>query len=331
MEAAFDISLFGNEPLPLVLRPKGEANPKSLPEAIVDHGDSIRRQLLEHGGVLFRGFPVRSATDFQAVIDALGLGHALDYIGGDSPRRKVTASVYTSTEAPRSIKIPLHNELSFVRRHPKHIFFFCDVAPSDRGETIVADARRVYRALDPAVRERFVERGLKYVSSYYGRSKVMDLVNPSHKSWRQVFETDDRARVEELCREHEFDFEWQGDNWIRISQTRPAVATHPETGETVWFCQTHLYDFNPRLLGLWRWVGAKIFYARPHTRLHEVFHADGSPISRADLYHVLDALDACTVSFPWKQGDVLVLDNVLSMHGRAPFTGERRILAAMTG
>lgn len=330
MQAAFDISLFGGEPLPLVLGPKRDSK-RDLPDSIREHRDSIRDKLREHGGVLFRGFPVRSAGDFQAAIDALELGATLDYIGGDSPRRKVTASVYTSTEAPRSIKIPLHSELSFVRRHPKHIFFFCDVAPSDRGETILADARRVYRALDPAVRERFVERGLKYVSSYYGRSKVMDLVNPSHKSWRQVFETDDRARVEELCREHDFDFEWCGDNWIRISQTRPAVATHPETGETVWFCQPHLFDFNPRLLGLLRWVGAKIFYARPRTRLHEVFHADGSAISRADLYHVLDTLDACTVSFPWRQGDVLVLDNVLSMHGRAPFTGERRILAAMTG
>jgi alpha-ketoglutarate-dependent taurine dioxygenase len=159
----------------------------------------------------------------------------------------------------------------------------------------------------------------------------MDVVNPSHKSWRQVFETDDPARVEELCREHDFAFEWHDDNWIRISQTRPASIAHPETGERVWFCQPHLYDFNPRLLGFWQWLGAKAFYARKHTRLHEVFHADGSPIDRADLYHLLDTLDACTVSFPWKRGDVLVLDNVLAMHGRAPFTGERRILAAMTG
>ena len=105
---------------------------------------------------------------------------------------------------------------------------------------------------------------------------------------------------------------------------------HGVTGEDVWFCQPHLYDFNPRLLGAWRWAAAKLFYARPHTRLHEVFYADGSPIDREDLYHVMDTLDACTVAFPWKEGDVLMLDNVLSMHGRATFSGPRRILAAMT-
>ena len=106
--------------------------------------------------------------------------------------------------------------------------------------------------------------------------------------------------------------------------------THPETNEWVWFSQAHLYDFNPRLLGAWRWVAAKMFYARPHTRLHEVFHADGGKVARADLYHIMDTLDRNTVAFPWQRGDMLVLDNVLSMHGRATFHGPRRILAALT-
>ena len=179
-----------------------------------------------------------------------------------------------------------------------------------------------------------MERQLKYVSAYYGQSLLMDLVNslqPSHKSWREVFETTDPREVERLCRENEFDFDWHRDaNWLRISQTRPAAKTHPETNEWVWFSQAHLYDFNPRLLGAWRWVGAKLLYARKHMRLHEVFHGDGSHIARADLYHIMDTLDQSTVAFPWKRGDMLVLDNVLSMHGRAPFEGKRRILAAMT-
>jgi len=331
MGDAFDFSLFGNEALPLVVKPRTAENGRAVSDLVRQHATDLRKKALEHGGLLFRGFSIRNADDFQSVIDAVAPGPSLDYIGGDSPRRKVTKSVYTSTEAPQSFKIPLHNELSFVRHFPKHIFFFCEVEPRDRGETILADARRVYRTLDEGVRRRFSEKGLKYVSAYFGRSRVMDVVNPSHKSWRQVFETDEPSRVEALCREQDFDFEWHGKNWIRISQTRPASITHPETGEPVWFCQPHLYDFNPRLLGFWRWAGARLFYARKHMRLHEVFHADGSPIARGDLYHILDTLDACTVSFPWKQGDVLFLDNVLSMHGRAPFTGERRILAAMTG
>ncbi|HET6334478.1 MAG TPA: TauD/TfdA family dioxygenase, partial [Polyangiales bacterium] len=159
---------------------------------------------------------------------------------------------------------------------------------------------------------------------------LLNSLQPSHKSWREVFETSERSEVERLCREHDFQFDWHDDNWIRISQTRPAAITHPETNEWVWFSQAHLYDFSPRLLGLWRYVGAKAFYARRHTRMHEIFHADGSKVERADLYHIMDTLDANTVAFPWQKGDVLVLDNVLTMHGRATFNGPRRILAGMT-
>jgi alpha-ketoglutarate-dependent taurine dioxygenase len=335
MEEAFDLSLFGNEALPLVLSPKKTTTREQFLELLRGHSAALKAKLLQHGGLLFRGFPLDGAEDFSSAIEALGTGSSVNYIGGDSPRTKVTGAVYTSTEAPSAVKIPLHNELSFVRHFPKHIFFYCDVAPAEKGETILGDARRVYRSLDTAVRDRFMERRLKYVSCYYGQSRVMDLVNslqPSHKSWRQVFETDDPVEVERLCREHDFEFSWHDSSsrWIRISQTRPAAMTHPETNEWVWFSQAHLYDFNPRLLGAWRWVAAKAFYARPHTRLHEVFHGDGARVRREDLYHIMDTLDRNTVAFPWRRGDLLMLDNVLSMHGRATFTGRRRILAAMT-
>ena len=333
MEESFNLSLFGNEALPLVLSPKKPTTREGFLELIRGHGAQLKKRLLEHGGLLFRGFPLEGAEDFSQAIEALGTGSSVNYIGGDSPRTKVTGSVYTSTEAPSAVKIPLHNELSFVRHFPRHIYFYCDVAPAEKGETILGDARKVYRSLDTDVRDRFMERKLKYVSCYYGQSWVMDLVNslqPSHKSWRQVFETEDPVEVERLCREHDFEFSWHDTSWIRISQTRPAAMTHPETDEWVWFSQAHLYDFNPRLLGAWRWVAAKLFYARPHTRLHEVFHGDGARIARQDLYHIMDTLDRNTVAFPWQRGDMLMLDNVLAMHGRATFAGRRRILAAMT-
>ena len=41
------------------------------------------------------------------------------------------------------------------------------------------------------------------------------------------------------------------------------------------------------------------------------------------------ALRAETVTFPWRRGDVLLLDNMLTAHGRRPFTGDRRVLVAM--
>jgi alpha-ketoglutarate-dependent taurine dioxygenase len=297
------------------------------------HKQELHQLLLIHGALLFRGFPIESASHFANFIETLGLGNFVNYIGGDSPRDKVEEKVYTSTEAPPALHIPLHQELSFIKKFPRHIYFFCETAPTDRGATIIGDARRIYYAINPDVRRRFEEKGLTYTSNYYHKSKVMTWMNKiqrSHKSWTEVFETHEKHDVEKKCLANEFAWEWTKQDWIKITQTRPATLTHPETKEPVWFNQAHLYDFSPRLLGWSRYLGAKLFYFRKHTRLHEIQYGDGSKISRKDMYHILDVLDQNTVAFPWQKNDVMVLDNILAMHGRAPFTGKRRILTALT-
>jgi alpha-ketoglutarate-dependent taurine dioxygenase len=321
--------------LPLVIEPTNPSmNSEQFSNLLIEYNTFFKKSLLKYGGLLFRNFPVKDENDFSKVIKNLGTGNFLNYIGGDSPRNIIKEGIYTSTEAPPWLKIPLHNELSFVKNFPSHIYFYCHTAPIDKGETTLADARKIFKAVDPKIKQIFIEKKIKYMSHYYQKSKLMEFINklqPSHKSWLQVFETDNKQNVEKLCRENEFAFKWNQNDWIEISQTRPATLKHPITKEDVWFNQAHLYDLNSKLLGFWRYLGAKILYCRKHMRLHEVFFADGTPIPRQYIYHLLDVLEANTIYNPWEKGDVLVLDNILAMHGRAPFTGKRRVLAAMTG
>jgi len=320
------------EKLPLVIEPanRGILFPEFL-DLLERNREVFKENLLQYGGILFRNFPICSEHDFVQGIKALQTGNFLSYIGGDSPRIKIIDGVYTSTEAPPTMKLPLHNELSYVKNYPKHIYFYCDIPPVAKGETIIADARTIFNAIDKDVRERFIEKGLRYVSCYPYKSAFMKFVNKSHKSWMHVFETEDKNEVERKCVENEILYQWNKNDWLQISQVRPATMRHPETQEEVWFNQAHHFDFNPKFLGWKNYIGAKILYCRKHTLLHDVFFADNSRIAREDFYHILDVLEKNSVYFPWQKGDMLVLDNVLAMHGRATFTGKRRVLTSMTG
>lgn len=326
-------SFITKEKLPLVIEP--DHTPPTFDEFLTfvrENREELSSLVTKHTGVLFRGFPIEGPEGFNSVIEALGLGETLNYIGGDSPRDKVKGKVYTSTEAPPSLKIPLHNEMSFIKNYPRHIYFYCQTPAPKGGATILGDARRIYEAMPKQIRQDFEKEGLRYVSNYYGKSILFDIINKlqrSHKTWMEAFETESRQEVERMCKENDFEHRWHGD-WLQIAQHCPAMIEHEKTKEPIWFNQAHLYDFNPKLIGFWNWIGTKVVYTRPHTIMHEIFYGDGKKIPKKYLYSVMDVLDQQTISYPWQKRDLLVLDNVLAMHGRAPFEGKRKILTALT-
>ncbi len=47
------------------------------------------------------------------------------------------------------------------------------------------------------------------------------------------------------------------------------------------------------------------------------------------MQEILAVYQACEVSFAWQQGDIVLVDNVLTAHARNPFSGERKLLVAM--
>ena len=125
-----DLSLEGN--FPAVITAKHSLDFEDFLQVIQQNQSNISQALLKYGAVLFRGFPVDSPRRFSKVIKALQLGRFVDYIGGDSPRDKVCEGIYTSTEAPPNFHIPLHQELSFIKFFPKHIYFFLRNCASSR-------------------------------------------------------------------------------------------------------------------------------------------------------------------------------------------------------
>jgi hypothetical protein len=81
----------------------------------------------------------------------------------------------------------------------------------------------------------------KYKQVRYDRNLTND--KDSDYSWQAAFETEDKTAVENHCRQIGAEFEWKANGNLLVSQTRPATATHPETGEEVWFNQAD--GFHP--------------------------------------------------------------------------------------
>jgi hypothetical protein len=60
-----------------------------------------------------------------------------------------------------------------------------------------------------------------------------------------------------------------------------------------------------------------------------VYFADGSPIDPAMLDEITQVYRDHSVVFPWRKGDVLMLDNMLTAHGRQPFMGQRKVVVGI--
>jgi hypothetical protein len=60
-----------------------------------------------------------------------------------------------------------------------------------------------------------------------------------------------------------------------------------------------------------------------------VYYGDGSPREDAVMQEISTVYWETAVSFTWQEGDILMLDNMLTAHARNPFKGERKIVVAL--
>jgi len=316
------LDIEGRYSLPCVATPRdlGSRGKSSaaLTEWVEGNLGFVTEKLQTHGAVLFRGFSFEGIEDFDKFANVF-CPVRQDYIGGNSPRTKVKGEVYTATEYPNSAKISLHNEASYLRNMPRKILFYCAAPPKDRGQTPLADCRKVLQKIDPSVRERFARKGIKYLSNLHGGCGF-------GRSWQDVFQTEDQGQVERWLKMSGYEYSWKVGGGLQTSIVGEAVMKHPETKEDVWVNQAeqwHPSSLDPKarnaLLSLLK---------KEEEFPHNAYFGDGAPLTEPDLEHIRQVLAEQEVVFKWTEKDVLLCDNYLVAHGRQPFTGERKVLVA---
>lgn len=333
--------------LPLRVEPAGIADVASLAAWLGANRDWITTQLHAVGALHFRSFGVRGVDDVETLARAIEPGLQNEYLGS-SPRVALSKSgyVFSASELPDFYPLPAHNEMSFTAKPPSRIFFACTIAPQKDGETPLVDFRAVYRDLAPALRDKWAAKGLRIIRNYSGPAETKkDFLEL--KKWPDMFSTTDRRVVEATCAREGFKAVWKSNDRLALVSEHTPVRAHPVTGEPVWFNHIHNFHLDAGHLEYWQ-----VFKHRPTLRhlrywalaralsawkrrtvkaedqaMHATF-ADGSEIPAGEVDAVIRAIWKNLVITPWQQGDVVVIDNASTGHGRLPFEGPREVVVA---
>lgn len=292
----------------------------------------LAKLLLDYGGIVFRGFGIHSSAQFSAFAEVLGIFEG-DYAGGATPRAKVTGHVMESTRFAKEAKLPMHQEMAYLRDYPGRIAFFAVEVAEQGGETIIGDMRKFTRRLPEALRDRLEKVGVLNVRNFgpqVAPSGEIPADHPDQRSWEFAFFTSEPAEVERICAEKGMEPIWNSDGSLTVLSRLPAFVVHPVTGERLYRAVIHIDG------------GTGLVSAIPKERREKVeamlakqahrsgyYLGDGAVVPKPEFDTLNSILDDIEVRWIWQAGDIMLLDNLLTAHGRNAFEGSRNVQAAL--
>ena len=304
----------------------------SLSSIINEFRADWQASITQTGGILLRGFCVRDGDDFRQVLTRIFPTQTLsNYRGGLGHKKSYGDGIYSSTEVSARFEISAHHEMAYLPKQPRYIAFFCRKPALSGGRTSIVCGAELYRALDPTIRERFETLGVRYTRTYPTHSlgarwgvKHAMLVN-----WRTVFGCHHRVDVEAQCEAMGLSTTWLKGDLLQTRVVLPAVQVHPTSEEKIWYNQAHTFVPTRRYLGALLFGAYKLAYTLKSVRQGEAHFGNGDVIPTEAIDHIHATLKNLTSYVDWRPGDLLILDNKRTLHGREAYHGERRLLTAM--
>jgi len=278
------------------------------------HADELLAHLSENGALLFRGFPLASAEDFDAFAQAFNLpSFSYDDSLSNAVRVNYTPRVFSANEAPSEATINLHHEMAQTPIYPSKLFFFCHTAADKGGASSICRSDTLWSQLEescPEFARACEEKGLKYSHTM---TPEEDAQSGQGRSWKSTFGVKTREEVEARMTELGYTWEWLEDDTLRVtSPTLPAVRELTNGRKSF---------FNQLIAALsWNDSGKDA--------LATVTFGDGSPLDIEGATTAERLAEELIFDVAWQEGDVALVDNYIAMHGRRNFEGKRKLLAS---
>eukprot|EP00048_Salpingoeca_helianthica_P020714 m.8058 g.8058 ORF g.8058 m.8058 type:complete len:420 (-) comp5160_c0_seq1:116-1375(-) len=325
---------------------------ETLSTLLAEEAELIQNLIFKFGAVLLRGFPIKTPQEFEHIAGLIEPNLDDKYLG-TSPRLLVpnTSHVFSASEFPGPVVIPVHCEMSFTHAPPPTIIFYAFRAPDSGkgGETPLSDFQAVWGDLPNSVRSVFESNDVLNVRSYFSEENLN--INPlMTKSWQMMFETKNRTEALAAATANGFNasFNWHGS--IVLENHSPSFRTHPRSGQPVW--HNHLQVFYPDSIAAEYsitavrtnslFAGLMCVLADLMVAVNTFFHGLESIGQYAMLgnrshvpQEVMDVVRATmwkhTVLYPYQTGDVVAIDNMRVAHGRQLYSGPRTVYVTWGG
>mgnify|MGYP005988551763 CR=1 FL=1 len=297
--------------------------PSITPGASGDLTQFLGRQQVEveqafstSGAVLFRGFDVPNPAAFDRAVAAMpGQNFAYAESLSNAVRVNVTERVFTANEAPPETEIFLHHEMAQTPIYPSRLAFYCDIAPGEGGATPLCRSDLLMERLEedlPELAQAFTRKGVRYTHTMPGAD---DAGSGQGRSWRSTLGTETREAAEARLGQLAYAFEWQDDGSLRVTTPRLDAVRDLGGGRRSFFNQ---------LIAAYRgWSDSR------NDARRSISYGDGSGIDPAAMMRAIEMAEELTYDHAWQAGDVVLVDNFVTMHGRRPYAGKRRVLASL--
>lgn len=323
---------------PLVIAPRWDASISFLCLFLKQNREWLDDVILKHGAVLLRGFDVTDGAEFQRSVQSYQPKLNCTY-RGTSPRNMIpgTTHVFSAAEVPVYYPIAQHLEMSFLQAPPRQLYFGCiKSSKSAGGETAICDFRAVFNDLDPVLKDKLLKYKIRYARRQHRVGSKFTHDVSDQKGWPEIFGTSSMEEVEKICAAEGEEVHWEnGDTFVSSWQSE-AFQLHPISKEPVWFNHSQVFH--------WSTFPAELFHAFKrtweiryllncifvsivcivkyvilgHTMSLNITFGDGSPITFWEMQEIRHTVHKNMVYNRWRKGDVLLLDNFSTSHGRQP-------------
>ena len=297
----------------------GLGNISSTQYWLKENKESIESQLEEHGAILFKDLPIETADEFDKFVSTFNYDtFTYEESLSNAVRINKTSKVFTANEAPKEVEIFLHHEMAQTPSYPKNIFFFCKSASENGGETPLCRSDHLYEALkktDENLIKDFEKFGVIYNSVM---SNGDELISGQGRSWQKTLGVNSKNDAEIKLSSLGYSWNWiQGDN-LSVT-TKTLNATKELRGGKKSF-------FNQIIAASLGWK------KNSENQISPVKFGNGEEIDQSYIELISELAQSLTLIRSWQDNDILLIDNYRVMHGRKPFSGEKRreVLVSLT-